>query len=57
MLAKGPEYSACRYSVFAEANKELLRTILPPAVAVNYYKNEDLYMVSPQHAPAAVPGT
>ena len=34
--------------MFAATNKELLESMLPPAVAVNYYKNEDLYMVRPR---------
>lgn len=32
------------YSVFAEQNKDLLSTIPPPLVALNYYKSGDLYL-------------
>lgn len=32
------------YSVFAEQNKEILQTIPPPLVALNYYKSGDLYL-------------
>ena len=32
------------YTVFAEQNKEILKTIPPPLVALNYYKSGDLYM-------------
>ncbi len=32
------------YTVFAEQNKELLKTIPPPLVALNYYKSGDLYL-------------
>ena len=41
------EYHAMdTYAVFVETNKDLLATIPPPKVALNYYLNEDLYMVS-----------
>lgn len=36
--------------MFLEANKELLATIPPPMVALNYYKNQDLYLVSGQQS-------
>ena len=40
------EYHAMdTYAVFVETNKDLLATIPPPKVALNYYLNEDLYMV------------
>ncbi|QDZ20645.1 ubiquinol oxidase [Chloropicon primus] len=32
------------YSQFVDENEELLRTLPAPAVAKNYYQNEDLYM-------------
>ena len=32
------------YTVFAEQNKELLKMIPPPLVALNYYKSGDLYL-------------
>ena len=32
------------YTVFAEQNKELLKKIPPPLVALNYYKSGDLYL-------------
>jgi ubiquinol oxidase len=32
------------YAEFAEQNEELLRTIPPPLVALNYYKAGDLYL-------------
>ena len=31
---------------FVEENAELLRSIPPPMVALNYYRNEDLFLVS-----------
>jgi hypothetical protein len=33
-------------AVFVESNKELLETIPPPKVALSYYLNQDLYLVS-----------
>lgn len=32
------------YAVFVEANEEVLMSIPPPKVALNYYLNEDLYL-------------
>lgn len=32
------------YAEFVDANKELLKTLPPPVVALEYYKGEDLYM-------------
>lgn len=32
------------YGEFAEQNKDLLQTIPPPLVALNYYKSGDLYL-------------
>jgi len=32
------------YGEFADANEELLKTMPPPLVALQYYKGDDLYM-------------
>lgn len=32
------------YGEFADANEELLKTLPPPMVALNYYRAGDLYM-------------
>lgn len=37
-------HAADTYSEFAEQNKELLQSIPPPLVALNYYKGGDLYL-------------
>lgn len=37
-------HAADTYSEFAEQNEELLKTIPPPLVALNYYKAGDLYL-------------
>ena len=37
------------YSEFAEQNEELLKTIPPPLVALNYYKAGDLYLFDQMH--------
>lgn len=33
------------YCEFVDANESVLKSLPPPAVAVNYYKNGDLYLV------------
>ncbi len=43
----GPRAVPCRAvpaAVFVESNKDLLATIPPPQVAVQYYKAADLYL-------------
>ena len=32
------------YSQFVDENEELLKSLPPPPVAVDYYESEDLYM-------------
>jgi hypothetical protein len=39
--------SADTYEQFVESNEELLKELPPPMVAAAYYRNADLYMVSP----------
>lgn len=39
--------AAATYAVFAKENEELLRSLPPPPVALDYYQNEDLYMWVP----------
>mmetsp|Transcript_11681 Transcript_11681/g.25046 ORF Transcript_11681/g.25046 Transcript_11681/m.25046 type:complete len:421 (+) Transcript_11681:151-1413(+) len=37
-------HAADTYTEFLETNRELLRSIPPPMVALNYYRNQDLYL-------------
>lgn len=40
------EYHAVdTYSEFVDTNEDLLRSLPPPLIAVQYYRGEDLYMV------------
>lgn len=37
-------HAADTYAQFAAENKDMLETIPPPLVALNYYKSGDLYL-------------
>ncbi|GFH31862.1 ubiquinol oxidase, partial [Haematococcus lacustris] len=37
-------HAADTYCEFLESNRELLASIPPPVVALNYYRNQDLYL-------------
>jgi ubiquinol oxidase len=38
-------HAADTYAQFAESNKEVLKELPPPRIAMEYYKGQDLYMV------------
>jgi hypothetical protein len=43
--AGSPAAAAAAAAEFAQANKETLRQLPPPRIALEYYKGQDLYMV------------